>query len=276
VLARPAAPIVYTAHGLSYRRTGDPVGRLIRFGTEAVLCHRAAAVITVSSMDLRDLRRRRVLRASKGVHIGNGIRLERFAGGDRRAARMRLGIDEDAFVVGSVTRLVPEKAVADLVDAVLELPSAVLVVVGEGPLQRDLVARARPAGGRIRFVGSRDDVPDILPAFDVFALSSLWEGEPIALLEAMAAGLPCVATRTSGARELLEGGQLGILTKVGQPSEMASVIETLRLDPDERERLAQAARVSVGGRSWASVAARVADVYTSVLADDHGPSKVDG
>jgi glycosyltransferase involved in cell wall biosynthesis len=265
-LARPGVPLVYSAHGLSYRGAGGPVGRAIRLGTEAIICRAAAEVIAVSRADLSDLRRRHLLSANKGIQIGNAVPLDRFTGGDRPAARRRLNLPDDAFVVGSVTRLVEGKAVADLIDSVLETPAAALVIVGDGPLRAELTARAQSAGDRIRFLGARDDVPEILPAFDVFALPSLWEGEPIVLLEAMAAGVPCISTRTSGAEEVLDRGRLGILTRVGDPASMAMALERLRLDPTERRRFATAARARVQERSWPSVAARVAGVYEAVLA----------
>jgi glycosyltransferase involved in cell wall biosynthesis len=199
-----------------------------------------------------------------GVHIPNAVDTERFAPGDMAAARRRLGLPSGAFVVGTVSRLVPQKSLHDLVDAAILCPEVTLVIVGDGPLRGDLEARAQVAGERIRFAGARDDIPDILPAFDVFAMSSRWEGEPIALLEALAAGLPCVATATSGAREVLETGSLGVLVDVGAPEAMAAALESLRVDPGARRTLGEAGRASMRSRSWAKSAEMLVAVYEAV------------
>ncbi len=263
-LGRPAVPLVYTAHGLAYRQSLVAWRRGILLGAEAVACRAAAEVVSVSEADLGDLRRRGLVRPLAGVHIPNAVDTRRFAPGDRSAARRRLDLPLDAFVVGTVARLVPQKSVQDLVDAALACPEATLLIVGDGPLRGALEARAGAARERIRFLGARDDVADILHAFDVFALSSRWEGEPIALLEAMATGLPCVATDIEGAREILRDGRLGMLVEVGMPQAMVAALKLLQGDPDLRRRFGKAARSSVESRSWAGAAARLAEVYAVV------------
>jgi glycosyltransferase involved in cell wall biosynthesis len=264
-LGRPPAPLVYTAHGLAYRQSVAAWRRGILLGAEAVACRAAAQVVSVSTADLVDLRRRRLVGPAAGVRIPNAVDTQRFAPGDRTAARQRLDLPADAFIVGTVARLVPQKSVQDLVEAALACPEVTLVIVGDGPLRRELEDRARAARERIRFFGARDDVPDILRALDVFALSSRWEGEPIALLEAMATGLPCVATAIAGVREVLGDGQLGMLVEVGSPQAMARAMRLLRADPGLRRRLGEAGRSEMESRSWAAVAAQLVDVYAAVV-----------
>jgi glycosyltransferase involved in cell wall biosynthesis len=264
-LGRPPAPLVYTAHGLAYRQSVAAWRRGILLGAEAVACRAAAQVVSVSTADLVDLRRRRLVGPAAGVHIPNAVDTQRFAPGDRTAARQRLDLPVDVFVVGTVARLVPQKSVQDLVDAALVCPEVTLVIVGDGPLRGELETRAGAARGRIRFLGARDDVPDILRALDAFALSSRWEGEPIALLEAMATGLPCVATAIAGVREVLGDGQLGMLVEVGSPQAMARAMRLLRADPGLRRRLGEAGRSEMESRSWAAVAAQLVDVYAAVV-----------
>ena len=263
-LGRPPAPLVYTAHGLAYRQSAAAWRRGVMLGAEALVCRSAASVVSVSEADLKDLRRRRLVGPADGVHIPNAVNTERFAPRDRTAARLRLDLPVDAFVVGTVARLVPQKSVQDLVEAALTYPEVTLVIVGDGPLRGELEARAGAARDRIHFLGARDDVPDILPAFDVFALSSRWEGEPIALLEAMATALPCVATAIAGVREVLRDGQLGILTEVGQPPAMATAMRLLHSDPDLRRRLGEAGRSTMESRSWAAVASKLVHIYAAV------------
>jgi glycosyltransferase involved in cell wall biosynthesis len=257
---------------LSFRKPLGLAGGAVFRVAEAIACRAAAHVISVSRRDLDDLVRLHFAVRDRASHVGNAVDASRFAGGDRAVARERLGMDRGAYVVGTVSRLVPQKSVADLVDAIDLCPSAHLLVVGDGPERAALERRATRHGGRIRFLGSRRDVPAILPAFDVFALSSRWEGEPIALLEAMAAGLPCVATATEGAREVLDHG-VGLLTPIGDSRSLGVALEQLACDPGRRRALAEAGSREVAGRSWAGVAEKVAGVYGRLTASGRSSAR---
>ena len=275
---RGGPPVVYTAHGLAYRKEAGWIERRVSLWAERVACRGAGAVISVSRADLTDLQRRGFLAGRPGFHVANAVRMP-VAAGDRLAARRRLGLPAGALVVGTVSRLVPQKAVGDLVDAVAGIapgfrgasgPPAV-AVVGDGPLRASLDRRVRAGtnGARVMLLGARDDVPTLLPAFDVFALSSHWEGEPIALLEAMAAGLPCVATATAGAREILgDGGSSGCLVPVGDVGRLGAALADLLRDASARAALGAAARARVRNRTPDAQAARVAAVYRQLLAPD--------
>ena len=269
-------PAVYTAHGLAYRKDAGRIERRVSRLAERTACRGADAVISVSRADLADLERRGFVRRGCGFHVGNAVRAPSAGPDDRAAARRRLGLPPDAPVVGTVSRLVPQKAVGDLVDAVARMAPAfdglpgppVLVVVGDGPLRADVESRVRTGvgGARVLLTGDRGDVPQVLPAFDVFALSSHWEGEPIALLEAMAAGLPCVATATEGAREILGGDpSSGLLVPVADVARLSDALAGLLRDAGARAALGKAARARVRRRSPAAQAVRVADVYRRLL-----------
>lgn len=258
---------VYTVHGLSYRKTvtagGTTAGRALFRRVEHMACAGAKRVISVSAEDLEDLRRRRFIAPGQGRHVPNALNVSRRGPRDRAAARARIGIPEADFVVGTVSRLVPQKTVGDLVDAVARLPRATLAVVGDGPERRAVERRIRllGLGDRVRLLGARDDVPELLAAFDIFALSSRWEGEPIALLEAMAVGVPCVATAVGGTCEVLAGGEAGVLVPVGDSAALAAAIELLRLDPEHRARIECAGRARVEGRTPERLAQAVLEVY---------------
>ena len=268
---RRRPPVVYTAHGLAYRKDAGPFERQVSLVAERVACRAAQAVISVSRTDLADLEHRRFVRAGRGFHIANAVRTPAEDGAARADARQRLGLPPEALVVGTVSRLVPQKAVGDLLDAVIRItpgfgdtPSAlVLVVVGDGPLRADLERRvqADTSGARVLLLGERGDVPKILPAFDVFALSSHWEGEPIALLEAMAAGLPCVATATEGSQEILGEAADGRLVPVGDVARFGDALASLLRDAGAREAMGASARARVQTRTPEVQAARVAEVY---------------
>jgi glycosyltransferase involved in cell wall biosynthesis len=186
--------------------------------------------------------------------IRSGIEVERYRDVElsSSAARERFGLPADAFVVGSVARLSPQKAPLDMLEAFGHLaracPLAHLVMVGDGPLRAD-VARAiehEGLGGRVHLLGLRTDVPEILRAFDVFALSSHWEGLPRVFPQAMAAGLPIVATRVAGAADAIVHGENGYLVDMGDTSGMGKRLVELASNRDLGRRMGERGRERVG------------------------------
>jgi glycosyltransferase involved in cell wall biosynthesis len=159
-----------------------------------------------------------------------------------------LGIPEGAPVVGNVAALTGHKDHATLLDAAAIVlrrrPDARFVIVGEGPRRRELEARAREGGleGRVVFAGFRTDVDRLLPAFDLFCLSSRLEGLGTSLLDAMAFGLPIVATAAGGIPEAVEDGVTGLVVPVRDPGALAHGLLGLLEDPERRRRLGDAGR----------------------------------
>ncbi|MFI9331525.1 glycosyltransferase [Kitasatospora sp. NPDC052868] len=189
----------------------------------------------------------------------------------RTAARAELGLPQDAFVVGTVGNLTPKKDQATLLAAHAALrrrhPGARLVLIGAGPLDARLRARAAELGltGSVLFAGSRPDVPALLPALDVFTLSSHQEGLPVALMEAMTSGLPSVVTRVGGMPEVLDDGGQGFLVAPGDPAALADALGRLAADPELRTRLGAAARQRSGRFDVAGAQQAVEAVYEQVL-----------
>ncbi len=186
--------------------------------------------------------------ARKIVTIHNGVDTRRFGEGDRMAGRAALGVEGDAVVVGTVGRLDPVKDQIGLLDAYAQIRESglrhLLVLVGDGPCRPDLEARAaRPdLRGRVRILGERGDVPRLLAGFDVFALPSIAEGISNTVLEAMASGLPLVATRTGGNPELVEEGVTGRLVPVGDRAALAAALGAYLADPHLRTLHGKAGR----------------------------------
>ena len=172
------------------------------------------------------------------VVIPNGIKLAGLpTATERLAARTRLGLHPENFVVGIVARLTPEKAHDVLFDAVAKLtpshPRLRLVVVGEGPRETELRELAGELGiaDRVVFTGLRRDVPELLPGFDVSCLSSVREAAPISVIEAMAAGLPVIATECGALPDMLADGEEGFIIPVGDSSAIADRLARLAADP---------------------------------------------
>jgi glycosyltransferase involved in cell wall biosynthesis len=151
--------------------------------------------------------------------------------------REELGFGTDDIVIGAVGSLYPVKGHRYLLDAMPEVlaqhPRARLLIIGRGPLEDSLRAQADRLGikDRVRFLGLRHDVPRLLAMMDLFVLPSLSEGLSLALLEAMAAGKPVVATRVGGNPELVKSGRTGLLVQPNDPVALATNISTLLSDP---------------------------------------------
>lgn len=186
------------------------------------------------------------------VVIRNGIEVQPLpSASDQREARARLGVGTQDFVVGIVARLSAQKAHHVLFEAFADLvrshPHSRLVVVGGGqrePELRELATRLGIANV-VLFTGVRRDVPKILPAFDVACLSSVHEGVPITVIEAMSAGLPVVATSCGGLPDLVTDGEQGFIVPVGDSETFAQRLRTLATDPTLRHRQGRSARERV-------------------------------
>jgi glycosyltransferase involved in cell wall biosynthesis len=178
------------------------------------------------------------------VHNGIGrVALPSADEVDRR--RSALGIAAGERIVGMVGSLSGVKGHRYLLEAAREIlagcPSTTFVIVGHGPLEAELraqVTRLR-LDGRVRFLGFRDDAGELVSLFDVFALPSLSEGLSIALLEAMAAGRPIVATNVGGNPELITDGETGLLVPAGDARSLAAAIGRLLKDTAEAKRLGE-------------------------------------
>jgi sugar transferase (PEP-CTERM/EpsH1 system associated) len=233
-LARTAG-VVYTAHGrYSSSRLGRAVFRRRWLVDRIVTVSDDAREVAIASGGVRP---------DRVVTLINGIEVERFAGdpGDEvRARRRELGLPQDAFVFGIVARLTAVKDHPNLFEAVARLrrqgyTGAHLCVVGDGELGDELKARAGELGlgDAISFLGARRDIPELLGVFDAFVLSSYSEGLSITLLEAMAAGLPVVATDVGGNPEVVLDDVTGYVVEARNPEALASAMQKIMQNPDE-------------------------------------------
>lgn len=196
--------------------------------------------------------------------IANGVDARRFQPVERPS--------NGVFRIACVGRLVFNKGPQFLIEAAPQVlrarPDAEFILLGDGPLRARLEERARDLNisERVYFLGTRPDVAPILQSCDVLVRPSLLEGMPLAVLEAMACGLPVVATPVSGTTELVKGGQNGLLVRPADPDDLAGAI--LRLAEDEPLRKAQGRRgrwLVKHGYSWDAVAARNLAVYRELL-----------
>jgi glycosyltransferase involved in cell wall biosynthesis len=182
--------------------------------------------------------------------------------------REQLGAGGARPLVLTPARLDAQKGHRFLFEAIAQVPDAVFALAGEGPEREPLEALAAQLGigERVRFLGRREDVPQLLAACDVFALPSLYEGSSLAVLEAMAAGAPVVSSAIGGTDELIEDDSSGLLVPPGDSEALAAALRRLLGDPELRESLAARARERVErDLTRERMAARVTGVYRELL-----------
>jgi glycosyltransferase involved in cell wall biosynthesis len=252
---------------------------------ERVLARFTHRVIAVSKSlyeeysDIPGLGPEKVRYIPNGIHLEAFSRVARLGDEERKRAKRKMGCARDAPVIGVVARLIPHKGVQTFLRAVVLLREAgflpEVLIAGDGPSRDELEALSRELGlgGRVRFLGFVEDMASFYAALDLFVLPSLSEGMPLALLEAMAAGVPIVATRTGGIKDLILTAEDVVnldsarLVPPGDPLAMATCIQRALLCPHESRALADKARSHIlRNFSIERMVRRTEEVYEEVLA----------
>lgn len=237
--------------------------RRVDFAPKGMWKYRRCARVVAISQAIAGILRGAGLPAERLAVIPSGIDPARFAGADRARARAALGLPDDAVAVLCVAALEDHKDHATLLRAwerAAQDPRAHLLLAGEGSLRGALegVCARLP---RVRLLGFRDDVPDLLAAADVFALTSHMEGLGTAVMDAMCCGLPVVATRAGGIPELIADGVDGVLAPARDAEAIAAALSALIADPARRAALGGAARAAAARRF---LAAAMVDAYVDL------------
>jgi glycosyltransferase involved in cell wall biosynthesis len=225
---RQAAFAAGVKHVVAGERCVDPWKGTLQLAIDRHLARRTERIVTNSS-GVRDFYAGKGLPAEKFAIIPNGI--APFAPPEHAPSREQLlrelGIPENARLVGAIGRLWPQKRVKDIIWAA-DLIQCVrddvhFLVVGDGPQRRrlELYAGQCQVSERIHFLGERSDVPQLLPHLDLLMLASSYEGQSNAIMEAMSAGLPVVATNIPGNRDLVVPDETGLLVEVGDRASLA-------------------------------------------------------
>ena len=270
--------VVNTVHGLYASPEDRATRKALVYTLERTASLCSGAELVQNPEDLQVLARLGVP-SRKLVLLGNGVDLERFHprtdDQSRRRFRAELAVDQDALVVGIVARLVWQKGFRELFVAAEQLrrshPDVVFVVVGGSDPDKDDAISAEDLAaarrrGHILFAGSRGDMEDIYPAFDLLVLPSYREGFPRSAMEAAASGLPVIATDIRGCREVVSHGESGLLVPLHDPSRLASAIEELASDSALRQRMGAAGRLKAEAEfDDRAVVAKTIDAYERVL-----------
>ncbi len=243
------APVVIShVHGIS--RTKNFKRKLTNF----FVLKKVSKIITVSEAVKEDvLRTNPFVQLDKVVSIGNSINYEQYTEVSltKSQAKERLNLPQDSFVFGTVGRLAPTKGQTHLIGAFEKVKqhilSAHLVFVGDGRLRSQLEEQAaKTATDSIHFLGYRNEIPELLRAMDVFVFPSVAEGLPLALLEAMAAGVPCIGTTAGGIPEIITNNKTGFLVLPKDENALAeTMIESAKMSEAERTNLTEKAKQRV-------------------------------
>ena len=276
--------IVHTYHGFPFHQFQSASRRSAYVAVERRLGRSTDVVLCVGPAVAAEAVRRRLappwrIRAIGVVVDGPAVvhaTMSARSAGARARARAALGLpDSPGAVVGVVGRLTAQKAPEDFLAAMalLNRPGAAGVWVGGGELA-DRIARlaSRSTGARVMLAGERADVLEVLPAFDVFALPSLYEGLPTAIVEAMICGVPVVASAVNAVSDLVIPGETGLLVAPRRPDQLAASISYLLDSPEDARRMASAACARISGRYTAAAlrasltSAYLPDAEASVVA----------
>lgn len=265
-------PVVYTEHNLQERY--HPLTRRANLATWRL----QRAAVAVSGEVAESIARH----APAGVPVRvvrNGIEPGAADEAAGRAVRSALGIPADAPLIGTVAVFRRQKRLDHWLEVARRIaerePAARFVLVGDGPLRGEVEAQAARLGlaGRVSFPGLQDDVEPYLAALDLYLMTSEFEGLPLALLEAMAAGRAVVVTAVGGVAEAVHDGESGAVRPFGDLDGLTAAALSLLADPGRRAELGAAARgrveASFGIRRMAS---ELEALYRQVLAGDLGPA----
>jgi glycosyltransferase involved in cell wall biosynthesis len=268
---RPRPRAVYTPHGFAFLSPGSATRQRLFLAAERLLGRLTDRLIAVSATEAGEAVSYGVVPRERVVTVPNGVELpEPPAAACRAAVRRREGWN-GARIVGTVSRMTPQKdpgtwlAVAARVAAARPDVRFVWIWGGEQEAEVRRRAAALGLGGRLDFPGYRPDARDLVGAFDVFLLTSRFEGLPYTAIEALGAGTPVVATDVVGTRDVVRHGETGLLGPPGDVAALAGQVTTLLDDPPLAARLAAAGQEDVRRRfSLQAMVAQTAAVYEAL------------
>lgn len=242
--------IVHSEHGLWYEDILHIKKRKLL--TQKLIFNFIDQITTVCKDLERTLIKLTGIKEEKVICIPNGVKLQRFdVEIDKGSKRREIGIQENDIVVGIIGSLDPIKDHKTFlyagVEIIKEFPNAKFLIIGDGSLKEELLSLSEKIGlgKRVLFLGQRDDIPEILKIMDVFISSSLREGMSNTILEAMAVGLPVIATKVGGTPEIVVDGKTGFLVCPANPKELAEGIIKVLKNPQQAKNMGKAGQEKV-------------------------------
>jgi glycosyltransferase involved in cell wall biosynthesis len=273
VAARQAGvpAVVHSFHGFAFHEFQSLPTRRALITIERRLGRLTDCFVTDGTMIAAEAIRLRIAAPERVRAIASPIdEIPPLSEEQRQEARRRLGLPPQARLIGTVARLAGQKSPSTLIRALeaLDRSDVYVVWIGDGELRAktERMLERRRLADRFLLLGDRTDVPQLLPAFDIFAMPSLFEGLPCAVVEAMSCGVPVVATAVNSVPEIVISGKTGLLARPGDWRSLSLALAYLLDHPDEGLRMAEAARVHIGDRfSGAALGRDLTEVYDAAL-----------
>ncbi len=271
--ARKPIVRIHTYHGMHYLSKNYAFPWRLQVADQFLL-YLTDKVICVCLSDYRKGLEAGIVNKKKGVVIQNGIEIEKFQNFNRRKSfRTKYGLDESTILFGNVGRLHVQKGQRYLLEAFQAVkskyPNVHVWIIGEGELLHELIKLAHDLGiqGSVQFLGARTDIPEILSAIDIFVLPSLWEGQPISIMEAGAAGKPVIATNVDGIADILTDGKNALLVPGKDSNALATAMMRMIEDSEFRNHLSVSVKATVSdGFTVEKMAKKIGDLYQETYA----------
>jgi glycosyltransferase involved in cell wall biosynthesis len=264
--------IIHTPHGHIFFGHFSPLVTRFFMIIERLTAAMVARMVALTKGERRDYVASSVVNPDKMVTIHSGVNIDRFmkVRGSGREKKRSLGLNTNGFVVGTIGWLLPIKGPMYLLKAMAEVwqshPDIQLVYVGKGDLEKEVKGEAYRTGvsDKVKFLGWRDDIPEIMQILDIFVLPSLNEGMGRVLVEAMASGKPIVASNVGGIPDLVKHGHNGFLVAPGDVNGLSLAIK--HLIEDEQLRLKMGAKGRAMSRDYGveEMIKKIDDLYTSL------------
>lgn len=260
--------VFYTAHGFHFYKGAPAINWILYYPVEKWLSRYTDVLITINK---EDYERAKTFKAGKVCYVpGVGIDLKKFNAGyvNKEQKRKEIGVSADDFVLLSVGELIPRKNHEVVIRALSvlkqldKLNHIEYVICGRGAYEADLrkLAEGLDVADHVHFLGYRNDISEICNCADLFVFMSHQEGLPVALMEAMACGLPAVCSNIRGNTDLIEDGVTGLLAN-NTPEEVAQSISKMKNDTALRNRVASAALQKIKQFDLSSVEDEMSKIY---------------
>lgn len=267
--------VIYTAHGFHFYEGAPLFNRTVLKAAERVLARCTDAIITMNEEDYRAAQQFKLRKKGKAYFVhGVGLKVDRFAQKtvDREAYRRKLGFSEEDLLLIAAGDLIKRKNYETSIRALAqsEVRNAHLLVCGMGPEQAALEELTEQLGlkGCVHFLGFRSDMKELLEVSDILLFSSRQEGMPRSMMEAMATGLPCLASRIRGNVDILEEGKGGYLYHPDDVQGFAAGIEQLAQNPELRREMGAINQTKIQPFDEANVKQELAAIYREVLGQE--------
>lgn len=264
--------IVYTAHGFHFYKGAPLFNRTVLKWAEQIMAHWTDAIITMNNEDYEAAKKFRLKKGGKVYFVhGVGITLSDFVGvGDKRnEKRAELNLNDDDIALVSAGDLILRKDYATAIRAIALADNENLhyFICGVGPERENLEELAKELGveNQIHFLGFRSDVKELMAASDIFLFTTLQEGMPRSMMEAMATGLPCVASAIRGNVDLIENGENGYICAAKDVEAFAKAISKLAQSKELREEISKKNLEKIKGYDVTVVEKEIKAIYEEVL-----------